>query len=387
MWCLKLGRKKPKGLCAVLVLAGAVIGLVACKEKAINISYSAYIIGASNDIKPLNQETSKNVADKAIQATVLVTTKRNNGSVKFCTGSLIAPESNQELPRVITNHHCFAEIDQSGLATDKLMPEACSNTLAFIDFNFKTGYKGEQIACATDSLRTSSELDLAVFTLSRKISRGLDPLTFFKGSEADIKAKSALIIHFPTQTASTVKSSVLGVELPQGSITEANCQAIGFFDEDEKALDPILKVGIRHTCDLVHGSSGSALIDRDSGTILGINWGGIKIQRGQELMEVNVATWAKYAEDFVNGRKGDIHGEANATLGQSSSKAVVKMSEEKGGGPKKNFMTKAKEKVSCGSIGSAETGNREFLEFVLICLFLLPLAIAGTMSSRKRVIQ
>jgi Trypsin-like peptidase domain len=384
MWrglILKVGKSRRALVCGMFPLAVLSGG---CKEKFSGLSYSSYIIGPTNDIKPLDASTETDVIAKVMRSTVLVTTKRATGAVKFCTGSLIAPEDGQESPRVVTNHHCFAEIDPAGLATDKLMPEACAGTLVFVDFNHTTDYRGEEIECASGSLRTSAVLDLAVFTLARKVSRPIEPLEFYKGDESGIHNRQALIIHYPSQSKETVKSARLGVALPEESVTSENCTALGMFADDEKRLDPILGVGIRHSCDLVHGSSGSALIDQESGVILGVNWGGIKIQRGSELVEVNVATAASYAADFVARRAISVAGESDAI---AAHQGVGDQANAASGdaATKKSLVGQAKRRLSCGSVDMHGFGSGRWAQMWMALLFLFPLICQGLLRNTRKM--
>ena len=72
------------------------------------------------------------------------------------------------------------------------------------------------------------------------------------------------------------QGSVVKLTLTQTSPLD-DCKVIGPFDVSEWDLDRTLPFSLRHTCDLIHGSSGSGLIDAKTGKVLGVNWGGIKI--------------------------------------------------------------------------------------------------------------
>src|SRR5690606_36021161 len=91
-------------------------------------------------------------------------------------------------------------------------------------------------------------------------------------------------------------------KLPAASITDNDCRTLGGFAVDEWNLDRTLPFSIKHTCDLLHGSSGSALVDIETEKILGVNWGGIKIQYGDKSETVNAATAAPYVIAFLTNK-------------------------------------------------------------------------------------
>ena len=65
----------------------------------------------------------------------------------------------------------------------------------------------------------------------------------------------------------------------------------------------ILGFSIRHTCDQIDGSSGSALISREGGLLLGVNWGGIEmVEPGSDApTKINVATSMNNVRVFLSG--------------------------------------------------------------------------------------
>ena len=118
--------------------------------------------------------------------------------------------------------------------------------------------------------------------------------------------RKAFIIHHPSATESKQGRESeellkgIGMYFPKKAITVNNCRVLGRFEKDFWALNPNLPFGLRHTCDLVHGSSGSGLVDVTSGKLLGVNWGGITLTVNKVERKDNVASSAKFLREFVD---------------------------------------------------------------------------------------
>src|SRR5690606_26073521 len=104
----------------------------------------------------------------------------------------------------------------------------------------------------------------------------------------------------------------------------------------------------------------SALIDRTTNTILGINWGGIKIKSGKEKSPKNVATAAHFVQLALDG-----------TFDQQISKRQAGRSLAQSAADKNDpSLTAAKadkkSKAACGILGISSK------ESSLLAMFLIP---------------
>ena len=116
-----------------LILIGAVLfagfSVTGCKKK-VESSRVAYIIGDDDmNIIDSGSETYKNYKE-VIDSSVLIVTGTSSGTSQFCSGVLVNVEGNI---RVLSNHHCFAVKDESGLATPTLLDTACSKTSVYFN--------------------------------------------------------------------------------------------------------------------------------------------------------------------------------------------------------------------------------------------------------------
>jgi hypothetical protein len=280
----------------ILLLTGTWVG---CKaKKLLQTSTTAYIIGPS-DIQSLSDSTRESVPQEAMKADVLLATRLVSRKTKFCSGSLIEPQTPGGPMRVLTNHHCFAASDENGKALKNILSEACVATKVYFGFEASKPEAAFETACVPGSLRTDYNGDLAVFSLTSEPPSKYQPLKFFSGANHGI-GRSAIIVHHPDVEEYSRVPPGGSVRLPTAAVTKTDCKVLGLFDSSEWELDRTLPFSLRHTCDLIHGSSGSALVDRETGTLIGVNWGGIKISQGSDTRVENVATRGDYALAFVN---------------------------------------------------------------------------------------
>ncbi len=263
-----------------------------CRPKS-QTSNVAYILG-DNDIVTVSD---KNDIPNVRKATVVIATRKANGASIFCTGTMV--KDNQGVLHVITNHHCFAEEGPDGSKLDTLIPEACKETRVFFDFTSSNSSKAPNVKCLPGSLRTDPRIDVGVFQLQEKPPADAVSLAFFKGDPA---GRKALIFHHPARAGGFAKDAEGDVSLPVAALTTNDCKILGYFSPDDIKLDPVLHVSLRHTCDLDLGSSGSALIDAETSSIVGINWGGVTIvENGKGISRKdNTSTMAAFAESFLN---------------------------------------------------------------------------------------
>ena len=263
-----------------------------CRQKS-QTSRVAYILG-ENDIATVSE---KNDIPNVRKATVVIATRKTNGSSIFCTGSMI--KNKDGVLHVVTNHHCFAQEGADGSKLDTLIPEACKDTRVFFDFTSENSRKAPFVKCLPGSLRTDPRIDVGVFQLQEKPPSDAQSLSFFKG---DPLGRKALIFHHPARVGGFAKDAEGDVSLPVAALTINDCKILGNFSPDDIKLDAVLQVSLRHTCDLDLGSSGSALVDADTSQVIGINWGGITIvENGKGISRKdNTATMAAFAEALLN---------------------------------------------------------------------------------------
>jgi hypothetical protein len=291
-----------------LLAAGCVAtGVAGCKKRPrlIERSPTAYIIGPNN-IVPVDDSVTSEVTAEPVKASVLIATRLQNKRVKFCSGSLIAAdhaEGGDAKLRVLTNHHCFATTDDEGKAKPQIMPEACGGTSVYFGFapRLDDAAEASQVRCAPGSLRTDFEGDLAVFTLEENppAAAGYRPVTIWDGEDVPVD-RQAFIIHYPDIADQLALPPGGKVKLPTAQATLDDCRVLGGYDVSEWDLDRTLPYALRHTCDLIHGSSGSGLFDRETGKLLGVNWGGLKVSYGGGTRTDNVATRASYVLAFLS---------------------------------------------------------------------------------------
>lgn len=286
----------------VILLSGA------CRAQR-EISQPGYIIGPTNDIVRLSDadansiEIPKDVLEKAVRASILTVTNLSSGKQKYCSGSLIAGKHAGDLPRIVTNHHCFAKkIKNTDRSSPEIIPEACAETSVYFDFSVSEEPLVRR--CKRGSLITNFAADLAMFSIDEELPDDYEPLNVWDG---EVPAnRSSFIIHHPSaeesgqgQESEQVLKE-LGAYFPKKAITVDNCRVLGRFEEDFWHLNNNLPFGLRHTCDLVQGSSGSGLIDVESGELLGVNWGGITLTINKVSRKDNVASSATYLSEFID---------------------------------------------------------------------------------------
>jgi hypothetical protein len=282
---------------SVVGIGLAILGTPGCKQ-ALQISKTAYVIG-NNDIVRLDSNAliggTVQVADSSVLISTLVAQKKR----KFCSGTLIKSSDGENL-RVLTNHHCFANVDSNGNVATELLAEACTSTQVFLGFRAGETDQSTVVSCLPGSLKTDPPGDLAVFTLASKVPERFRPLEIWSRGEVPA-GRPAMIVHYPDVDENFMQVTGTRSKLPVASLTDNDCQTQGSFPESEWRFDATLPFSMKHSCDLLHGSSGSALIDQESRTILGVNWGGIKIDYKKRVDTINVATRADYVLAFLSG--------------------------------------------------------------------------------------
>ena len=355
----------------ILTLA-TLISTASCKPLANNGSSRAgFIIGVDN-ILPLNAQSATKVPTNSMAAAVLIATTIENNSIKFCSGSLIEPGPGSTVSRILTNHHCFAKETNAGEVLPELRSQACEKTMIYFGFNEMTHYRATKIPCKIGSLRTDPIGDLAVFELASEPPPGIVPFTLWP-DDYPPPGRKAYIIHHPDVAQNLHVPEGDKIALPAASITTDDCQTQGLFPEDQWPLDPVLRFSFKHTCDLIHGSSGSALIDRETNRILGVNWGGMKInfQRAQQID--NVSTKAGYVRSFLNNPKDNRYqiagGESSAKVASTANVAsgTVSNNSQKNSNAGSQFAS-----IGCGSTGISQPNSPLSAKLIILLMLLVP---------------
>ena len=317
-------------------------------------------------ISVVSPREQSEIDPKILNASVLISTRLGPTDVKFCSGTLIPSDQPGGNLRVLTNHHCFAEVDEEGIATSELLPEACVDTKIYLGFFSGQTRSSTIVDCLPGSLRTSMDGDLSVFRLATQVPDQFQPMTL-GSSNTNLAGRQALIVHYPDIKSAKVESPTGGPKLPVAQVTRDNCKVLGNFPIGHWQFDRSLPYSLRHTCDLTHGSSGSGLIDAATGQLIGVNWGGIKINEDGKTEAINVATGITFVNAFLNFNTAKIEQQAASALAASDLDA--KKHQKTGGMLQTTGVTK---KLGCGVIGVAtDEGDKR-----LMALWMLPLALA-----------
>ncbi len=335
-----------------LVLSG-------CK-KGLEVNHAGYIVGLTNDIVQVTPANRSAIPDSVFDSAVFIVTKLPGERVKYCSGTLVEPARPGENLRVLTNHHCFAEIDKSPGGSDiirgEVFLEACTNTETWFGVAPSLGVAPTKVGCQPGTLRTNPKLDLAVFTLARAVPGQHRAATVAQPSMVEV-GRAAMIVHYPEVESHLAPLPGQPVALPTASVTLEDCKILGVFPEREWGIDPTVPYSLRHSCDIVQGSSGSALLDAETHEIIGVNWGGIKINHEKGQRTDNVATRTEFVAAFLAGQ--EIPQPLPVMDSGRNADAVA-------GIPEKRKQTSGGIKgVSCGVTGS-HVGAHAFLFLLLV---------------------
>lgn len=260
-----------------------------------------------NDIKPLRRGDIEYLRQyrKGIQASVLIVVQLDEGR-RFCSG-FIHEIRGSEI-EVISNHHCFSLYeDVAASSSYDLLEDACARTKVI--FNATEGFE-ENLAsaqCIEGTLETDYRVDIASFRAvsdDGELPENIESLSIALSDETDFSAQ-AYIIHHPLDVAFVRYKNTA---LPGATITESDCQIIGeYVSREEWQSSPVLAMSFKHTCDLSKGSSGSALISKDTHEVIGLNWGGVKTLKkeggsNKELDISNAAIKPSCIHDYLYDR-------------------------------------------------------------------------------------
>lgn len=359
-----------KQLRAFLIIFPTFFVLIGCKRTA-TTSQTAYILD-ENDMEVISFDNADHKFHEAlIKSSVLLRTEINRKTTRLCSGVLVNYRGKTQ---VLTNHHCFAVKGNNDLATEQLVPSACKNTTVIYDAVAGRLKNISTSKCVVGTLRTDFIGDIASFSLDKSVPEGYEPLTI---KEGEVSANTpAIIIHYPTKGArheqvprAAEPKYLVGEKLPVATITSNNCMILGRYTHGVARQLPVLAVSYRHTCDLVHGSSGSPLIDPTDGTLVGINWGGVKLNTKTGDSYVNAATTSGYVVGFLNGRGG--------TSGVSDALASLSQKEQK----EREKKEAAGSVPQCGSLGVSLADKISHYSYLFIFLLSLLPFLANTFSA------
>ena len=267
-----------------------------------------------SQIDSVTRQLIARVAKSSVLIVTVVPTagSKNKNELKFCSGSLVSVDGE---PRILSNQHCFAKTaagnkDQN---LDELLPQACLETRVYFDFKLPVA-EATVFRCKRGTLRTNHRADLAIFALDRQLPDGFQPLELWQGELKDLVGRKVFTIHHPgTGPKNTLPLPDLKAPAPSKMITVRNCLYLGGFAQQTWDDRGGIPYQIRHTCDLLDGSSGSGLVDLQTGKLLGVNIGSVEmhvITSSKSKPEVvnqtkytyNVATVAKFVRDFTENR-------------------------------------------------------------------------------------
>ena len=343
-------------------LISAIFVQASCKRVAVK-STTGFILG-TDQIQKIDSEDSDAKVVDLTKAAVVLATKLDSGRRKFCSGSLIKATDDSRKYRVLTNYHCFAETSDDGIVANGFIEEACKQTTVYFGFTFDKAGSVQERQCAEGSLSGDYRGDLAVFTLREDAPEGSNHLELWDKAEVPAERR-AILVHHPDVEENYKEIAQSGVKLPAAATTNEDCKTLGNFTVDEWPLDQTLPFSLKHSCDLIHGSSGSALIDYATNKILGVNWGGIDIRFKEETTKVNAATKADYVIAFLEAKQEVIQKRTESLA------ADAEAERQEGQRKKKKLSAKDLTANLCGVTGSGSHGN-----WLIFLLLLSPVAPA-----------
>ena len=262
-----------------------------------------FVIG-DNNITPVGASNASSGSPPTVgmrNAAVLIVNHTTGHAVHFCSGVVIASEHADSNKRILTNHHCFAStISAAGDVSKDLRLETCSLTEVYFHFEDKTFDQVAKSGCALGSLRTDNRLDLAVFTLSLPPPKDVESALIYPDDGSDLSGRAGIIVHHPdiAENYRNLPGSV--TKMPIGVYTSKDCTVTGPFAPSEWSVDPATPFAVKHTCDILSGSSGSPLFDAATGAVMGVNWGGVEFSLdGDSKSTTNAATSAHFIHAFL----------------------------------------------------------------------------------------
>lgn len=343
---------------------------ISCKPPA-RVSKTAYVID-SNDIETITEKDAERIHQDILNSSVVFVTSVSKNSRKYCSGTIIAPQESDGPYRILTNRHCFVE-EEGTKEVQPLLSGHCSSTKVFFGYLKGKAHK-KSIGYCAGGFRSDPNGDLAIFNLKEVPKSPYNSAELWDGPSPGAN-KEAMIVHYPfiakddaryqTETGYVREA---GIRIPFAQVTEDNCLTGEPFSQEEWQFDRALPVSIKHSCDQKKGSSGSGLFDRESGRLIGVNWGGIILSYQNRQKRVhNVATSIGYVRNFVN----DI---ANTGVNISSASGNSDVSVES----TKAAESSKKQKQLCGTISNVGSS------FWGLVLLMSPLSLGMIGSVMRR---
>ena len=185
----------------------------------------------------------------------------DDGKGYYCTGLLLSPEL------LMTNYHCPQSLDER------------RSTL--VDFDYDTESARPQTVRFKKFLAGDRRLDFAIF----RLSAALADRTPLKLDERNVTEGHPLIL----------------IQHPEGKpkqVSLLDCRASDL-SPDVRARRPS---DFGHLCDTLGGSSGSAVLDAGTGTLLGLHHIGFNHESGRPI---NSAVLLRHIADYLRRQKGN----------------------------------------------------------------------------------
>lgn len=284
----------------IIVLTVFLLLAVSCQQQRKPLSRHGNIIGA-NEIVPVGfaleaGQVHAEIMHRSLAAAALLVTVVDNKYL-HCFGSLLPAAREGSNPRIITNRHCFTKSRQ------ELPTSACARTTVYFNFSQPdTELLGRK--CQRGSLRVHVGADLAIFTLHRKLPPQHRPFVLWEGKVPP--QREAFLLHYP-HVIHNFASPARSVEHLPGTrsyfpITAVSADGCVIKGRPERGLWRLIPFGMAHSCDMTKGSSGAALVDFETGKLLGVSWGGLKLQVADITRKINFAVSADFLRKFITNQ-------------------------------------------------------------------------------------
>ena len=212
---------------------------------------------------------------------------------RSCYGALIA---GGDRPRILTSRQCFT----TARAQERIDTTLCDKTWVYFNFSLK----GEELVerrCHQGTLYTSIQSDLAVFSLRQRLPDSHRPFRIWRG-EIPV-GQETFLLHYPYVLHDYSAPSRSVTYLPQQQkyfpILAVSADDCNVYGRPKHGVWSKIPFGLAHSCDMTKGSNGAALVDFNSGQLLGIGWGGLQLVPTRRSSKVNLATSAEHLLVFL----------------------------------------------------------------------------------------
>ena len=233
----------------------------------------------------LATKVSAAVLAKARRSSVLITfdtlyPSADNSCVKTCSGTLIRVAGKAQ---VLTNQHCFADnylhkaddvcaYDNTVDADNFASP--CENTFAHLNFQTSTDQEETISLACQGGFASDKDLDLAIFDVDASLLPSDQPYADLWTGEIRTR-QDAFLFHHPAcgegnHAMIEVQDDMRMIAMIK-TITFEDCRVLSLPTSVQKVLSP--QIYTLHSCPTRPGSSGAAILDAKTGTILAIHRG------------------------------------------------------------------------------------------------------------------